>query len=361
MLTGGHAATTAIATIEELIRRKGENLDLYWIGSKTALEGKKHPTLESRYLPKMGVSFKPIVSGRLQRKFTIWTIPSYAKIPLGIFNALFLLIKIKPKVTLSFGGFAAFPVVFSSWLLRIPVVIHEQTAAAGRANLASKFFAKKIAISRASSKEYFPSRKTVLTGNPILTQVAEISPKSSQENPPVIFVTGGSRGSVVVNKLIDANLEKLLGSYRLIHQTGFVDNKRFKEKKKNLKKSLGEKYEIFSVIEPMDIDGVYKRADVVIARAGANTVSELVAMKRPCLLVPIPWSYKNEQVKNAEFAKSQKIAKIFSQDNENSGDFLKDISNLVKNQKRIVESAKTFDFDKQASKRLVDILEEYLS
>lgn len=111
VLTGGHAATTAVATVEEILRRR-ENWGLYWLGAKNAIEGKDVPTLDVEIFPKLSVSFNPIYAGRIQRKFSIWTIPSLLKIPVGFIQSLFLLKKIKPDLILSFGGFVSFPVVF---------------------------------------------------------------------------------------------------------------------------------------------------------------------------------------------------------------------------------------------------------
>lgn len=359
VLTGGHAATTAIATIEEMLRRKEEVWDIYWIGTKHAIEGKKIPTLESQVFPNMGISFRPIVAGRLQRKFSLWTIPSLAKIPFGFFHALYLLLKIRPRLILSFGGFAAFPVVLIGWLLRIPVIIHEQTAVLGMANKFSSFFATKIALSREASKDYFPEKKVVLVGNPIMTQIAEIQPKLTLGSPPTIFITGGSRGSTYVNSLIEELIESLLKEHVVIHHTGHIDFEKFSEIKRKLPDDISNNYEVYQMIDPMQIDGVYKRADLVISRAGANTVSEIIASKRPSILIPIPWSYKDEQTKNAEFAKSWGIAEILEQYGDKSSELLELIKKVFLNWDKIVNLVyKKKSPDIEASQKLIDLVEE---
>ncbi len=353
LLTGGHAATTALATIEEIVRR-GKDTQIYWVGPKRAMEGKKAPSLESTIFPKVGVEFKPIITGRLQRKFSIWTIPSLLRIPFGFIHALILLIKIKPRVILSFGGYAAFPVVFGGWLLRIPIIIHEQTSTIGRANRLSSYFAKKVAISRENSKKYFPRKKTVLVGNPILTQIAGVSQKTKHEDPPVLYITGGSRGSTRINNLVFDALEELLEKYHVVHQTGYVDIKKAEKKKLKLTAEKQGRYEIHLSIDPMQVDGVYKRADVVISRAGANTVSEIIATKRPAILIPIPWSYANEQVENAKFAEKLGVAKVLKQDEVNSQKLLSAIEEMLTKKVEV----KDFEVDKKASKKLVDLIEE---
>jgi UDP-N-acetylglucosamine--N-acetylmuramyl-(pentapeptide) pyrophosphoryl-undecaprenol N-acetylglucosamine transferase len=358
VLTGGHAATTAMATIEEIIRREKDNWDLYWIGAKYAVEGKKVPTLESSFIPKKGVSFYPIVTGRLQRKFTFWTIPSLLKIPFGFFHAFIILLKIKPDIVLSFGGYAAFPVVVSAWLLRIPVVIHEQTMGAGRANISSSFFAKKIAISRKESAKYFKKGKTVVTGNPVMTQITEISPREKLNEPPTLLVSGGSRGSMFINNLIAEILPDLLKKYYVIHITGEIGHSEMSKLKETLPKKLSENYEIYDLIDPMQIDGVYKRADVMVSRAGANTVSEIIMAKIPSILVPLPISYQDEQTLNAKYAEKFGIATVLPQKSLNFKKLFKEIEKTFKEREKIIKRVKTKKSpDLNASEKLVDILE----
>ena len=176
VLTGGHAATTALSVVEELNLRKDDGMywEIYWIGAKSAVEGAQVPTLDAAVFPKMGVSFHPIFTGRLQRRLSLWTVPSILKIPVGFFHALALLIKIRPRIILSFGGFAAFPVVLSGWLLRIPIIIHEQTSSAGLANRMSAPFADKVALARKESIKFFSRKKSVVVGNPILAEIAKV-------------------------------------------------------------------------------------------------------------------------------------------------------------------------------------------
>lgn len=353
LLTGGHAATTAMAVIEELVRC-GFGEDIYWIGSKYAIEGKKAKTLESQIFPEMGVKSYSIVSGRLQRKFTLWTIPSLFKVPLGFFHAIWLIIKIRPSVTLSFGGFASFPVVLVSWFFRIPVLVHEQTNAAGLANRISGLFAKKILLARERSKRFFNSRKCEIIGNPVMTQICEIKPKEKLSDPPTILITSGSRGSQIINKVIYEVLEKLLQKYRLIHLTGEADYSMFSSIK-------NERYEVYSWVEPMKIDGLYKEADVVIARAGANTVSEIIMARRPSILIPIPWSYLNEQRLNAQVAKDFGIARVIEQSDLTPKILLNELDILIANYVKMVANAKAKEsFDKNASAKVANCLEEYL-
>jgi len=332
--------------------------EIYWIGVRGAFEGKNIPTLESSAIPAQGVVFHSIFAGRLQKKFTRWTIPSMLKIPVGFLHAVYLLLRIKPKVVLSFGGFAAFPVVIGSWILRIPVIIHEQTSVVGRANKFSAPLAKKIAISRESSARFFSKDKVVVTGNPLMTQIWEVDAKSVLSDPPVVFITGGSRGSKPVNNLIESVLPELLGKYTLIHQTGHLDFEKFKIVKNKLSKNASGRYEIYSVIDPMQMDGVYKRADIVVARAGANTVAEIMAVGRPAILIPIPWTAYDEQNKNAEFAKDYCDVRILAQKSAKGADLLGLIDSIAKDYKKPVSKfIPKPSPDIGAAGKLVDLVE----
>ncbi len=359
VLTGGHAATTAVAVVEE-IRSQSKGWKLYWIGVKNAIEGKKVVTLESEVLPRLGVKFLPLTTGRLQRKFTIYTIPSYLKIPIGFIQSFYYLIKIRPKAVLSFGGFASFPVAFNAKLLGIPVIIHEQTSAAGRANLASAKFATKIAISREQSKKYFKNSSCVITGNPIMKEIKTVKTPIRSEIP-IIYITGGSRGSQSINDAVEQILKILLSKYKVIHQTGGLDYLKFSTIKQKLPQALRDNYEVFVRVNPLEISEIYSRASIIVSRAGANTVSEIMYIKRPAILIPLPISYLDEQTENAKIAKDWGIARIIPQSRLTPERLLSSIESLISDLPEIrlrMKGKKSPDFD--ASKRLVRLLEDYM-
>jgi UDP-N-acetylglucosamine--N-acetylmuramyl-(pentapeptide) pyrophosphoryl-undecaprenol N-acetylglucosamine transferase len=361
VITGGHAGSTSYATIEELRKNHQLNWDIYFIGSKNAMEGRSVKTLESEVFPKIGVKYYPITTGRLQRNFTLFTLPSLIKIPIGFLNAFFLIAKIKPDITLSFGGFAAFPVVVLSYILGIPVIIHEQTVEVGRTNKYSKFFAKKIAVSRPESLKYFPKEKIVVTGNPISKEIENVLPKKKIGNPVTIFITGGSRGSTTLNYIVIQNLDYLLGNFKVIHQTGTLDFERIKNIRNSLPDKLKRNYEIFGVIQPWDWYKFIEKADLIISRSGANIVSEIVATKRPSILIPIPFSYKNEQLNNARYAKNLGIAEIIEQKNLNSGNLMGTINKIANNWKSMINDMKDpMINDRYASEKLVNLILEFV-
>ena len=356
VLTGGHAGSTALAVVEELKKDSQVSWEIHWIGAASAIEGAKITPFSKRMLPSQGVYSHSIIAGRLQRKFSRQSLPALIKIPVGFLYAFWLLIKIKPDITLSFGGFAAFPVVLASFILRVPVIIHEQTMAVGLANKISSPFAKKIALAREESRKYFPQRKTLLIGNPIVNSILKINPKKNLSGEPTILITGGSTGAQNINRVVDEVLETLLRDYKLIHHTGDLDFAYFEKRKRGLQPELKGKYAVHSFIANMA--EAYQKVDMIIARAGANTVAEVIAIKRPTIFIPIPWTRYNEQVKNAELAEEAGIAVIINQ-NELIGEVLVEkIKEVRKNWVKMVAGtdSKLGELDKKAANKLVRLV-----
>lgn len=356
--TGGHGATAALAVAQKIVK-KDPNTKIYWLGVKNAFEGGKETTLESQSFGYFGVKFLPIIFGRLQRKFTLYTIPSLLKIPVGFIQSLYYIIKFRPRVILSFGGFASFGVVFWGWVLGIPVVLHEQTTRAGRASILSSFFARRILISRKESFKYFPENKTVLTGNPVMEEVFKVRRKYKPSYPPVLFITGGSRGSRAINLAVKSGIRTLLAKYRIIHQTGKLGYSEFSQLRDRLPHKLKENYQVYANIKPQDMPTIYADSDVVIGRAGANTVSEIIAVGRPAVLIPLPLSYLDEQTENAKFAQRYGVASVLPQTRLNSETLLKSVAERIENYGDIVKTHVPQSPDWGAAGKIYEELSQY--
>ena len=357
-MTGGHAASSAFVVIEE-IRRQKKAWDIYWIGFKSSIEGERVSTLSSIYFPKYNIKTYSLFTGRIQRRWTIHTIPSLIKIPFGFLHALWLLLKIKPDLVLSFGGFSAFPVVVVAFAMGVPVIIHEQTSVVGRANKLSSFFAKKIAISRETSRAYFPKGKTVLTGNPVPRGIVAKNRVSDIEDSPQILVTGGQSGSVAVNEVVANILPKLLEKYKVVHLTGLMEEKKFKSLRRGFDVKLKDNYYVHGIVDPKEYDRLFKASSILISRAGANTVSKIIASRKASILIPLPISYLDEQKKNAQFAKKYGGARILEQEGIRSADLLKGADYLIKSWDKIsskLEKIKNPDI--KAAENIVSLVQE---
>lgn len=361
-LTGGHAATPAIAVINELKKTFSSNLDVAWIGSEVAISGTKIKTTEYKILPEIGVKFYPIIAGKIQTKFTRYTILNLLKIPIGFAQSFYLLLKLRPKVVLSFGGFASFPVVFWAYLLGIPIVIHEQTAVYGRATKLSSFFASKIALARNSSLKYFPKDKSIVVGNPVREDILRIPFKHKPGHPMKLLIMGGSRGSHFINEISWKVIDELINKYEIIHITGELDYQKALEARNKLSTELKKRYQVLSFVNPTKMSEIYMDSDIVISRAGANSVSELIAIKRPSVLIPLPFAFMNEQLENANFAKEFGIAEVLKEKEATPETLLSVVNRQSQNWEKIIMHVKDKDSpDKLAAIKLVKIVASYLS
>ncbi|MCL5970734.1 MAG: UDP-N-acetylglucosamine--N-acetylmuramyl-(pentapeptide) pyrophosphoryl-undecaprenol N-acetylglucosamine transferase [Patescibacteria group bacterium] len=355
VIVGGHLSP-ALSIIQNLNKE-----DVYYIGRKHAFEGDKAVSLEYREISRLGLPFFTIKTGRLQRKLTRYTLFSLAKLPVGFFQALRILKKIKPDVVLSFGGYLSIPVGFAAYFLKIPLVLHEQTLEAGLANKILSPFAEKICISWESSLKYFPKEKTVLTGNPIKKEILEVSKLTKKtNNPPLIYVTGGSSGSHAINYLISKTIRDISKKYILFHQTGdsqkYKDFDKLLEVKKGLESKYSKNYIIEKFLDSKTSAEIIRRAGLVIGRSGINTVTELIYLKKPAILIPLPFSQKNEQMKNAKFMEGLGLAEVISQNLLTDKLFLEKLYSMFDNLKNY--KLKNEILFENSSEKIINVLKD---
>ncbi|KKS71197.1 hypothetical protein A3A14_04425 [Candidatus Daviesbacteria bacterium RIFCSPLOWO2_01_FULL_43_38] len=348
LITGAHF-TPAQAVIEEL--QKEPDIKITYLGRKYTQEGDKSLSVESQILPKLGVKFIPVIAGRLQRSFTIYTIPSLFKVPLGALQSFYILLKDRPDVVLSFGGYVSVPVVISAWLLSIPIITHEQTLVSGLANTINSWFADKVAVSF-PNHEARQNSKQVLTGNPIRREVLEpggfgdeeikkIAQLSDNGKLPLLLVTGGNQGSHVINLGVLGVLRELIDVACVVHQTGdskFKDYDNLKEMQKTLKKP--ERYLVRKWLEAEEMGVILEGTDLVISRAGANTLLELAFLGIPALVIPIPYLHKNEQMVNAKYFEKLGLVRVLLQKELNPENLLSSVKDMLKNLPKLKEEAK---------------------
>lgn len=332
VITGGHHSS-AVSVIQEL-KNRDPNIEIVWFGHKYTLLGDKNPTLEFIEITKMGIPFIELHAGKFYKTFNLKRL---ALIPYGFFQSVCLLLKLKPNLILSFGGYLAVPVVLVGWLLNIPSVTHEQTIVTGYANRLISKFAKKILVSWKESLKYFPSKKTVYTGIPLRKSIFNITSNSFESNNqlPTVYVTGGKTGSHNINVSVMNALPDLLKICNVIHQCG--DYSEYKDFE-SLNNAYGQvkaesvgKYFLRKFVFEDEIGEALNKSAIVVSRAGAHIVSELYALKKPCLLIPIPWVSHNEQYKNSMVLKNAGLAQILEEKNLNGTSLLKNVRDMIEN------------------------------
>lgn len=340
LATGGHAGTTALSVFQEL-RKRDKNIEIYWIGAQGSIEEKIYP--------KYDIKLYSIDAGRIQTKYTNNTIPLFLKIPISFVKAFFRSFLIKPNIIISFGGSISIPVAFYGFLFKIPVIIHEQTALVGRANKLASKFATIVAISRETSQKYFKNSKVVLTGNPINPEISKYIKNPKSKKVKSILITGGSRGSTWINNATMPIVNELSGKYKIYWQVG----------ENNLNPALfhNARVNIFGQIDPQEMIKIIAESDIVVSRAGANTTSELLALKKPSILIPIPWVYLNEQQENAKYLVDLGLSRILRQRDLNPQRLLAEIYDLIENYETIINKTQNLDSpDLNASKKFVDLI-----
>lgn len=327
IITGGHLSP-AFSVIEKI---KKDNV--LFVGRKNAIIGDRALSLEYQLCQKLNIPFVSIRATKFERKITMYTIPSIFNFPLGTLQALAILKKFKPNLVLGFGGYVSLPVIFAAKILNVPIVIHEQTLEAGVANKIASRIAKKVCISWKSSEKFFPKAKTVLTGNPIRKELLDIKGARDNlfnfnNNLPLIYITGGSLGSHVINVFIEKNLAKLTKVANIIHQTG--DSHEYQDFDR-LSKNNVDGYIVKKFVSEEELKYIYSNASLVVSRSGINTITELLYFEKPSFLIPLPVGQKNEQLKNALFYKSLGLAEVAMQNELNDDKFLKIILHMLKN------------------------------
>lgn len=241
------------------------------------------------------------VGGPKFKRYDWWgSLRGLVKLPGLIWQAKTKLQLIKAKLVVSFGGYSAVPVCLAAKILKIPLLIHEQTFAAGLASKITGRLADVIAISWKSSRRNFPKLKTVLTGNPLRREILRVKRRPQ----PVIYITGGHQGSRVINKTVESVLPRLLQQFTVYHQFGQGRPPEFKDKR-----YISQRY-----FDVKTLAQIYSRAQLVVGRAGINTVTELAYLKLPAVLIPLPYTQRLEQDVNARYLKKLGLAVILLQE-----------------------------------------------
>ncbi len=318
ILTGGGTAghiTPNIALIPEL---KRAGFEIHYIGTK---EG-----MERQLIGPLGIPYHTVHAGKLRRYLNLKNLTDLFQIARGFAESLAIVAKIKPNVVFSKGGFVSSPVVWASWFHRIPVVIHESDITPGLANKLSIPFASKICYTFPETKKYLPLAKGVLTGLPVRESLFGGDAAKAKricgfnDNKPVIMIIGGSQGSEILNKAIRSVLGQITEKFDLCHICG----------ENGTDSSLNQirGYKQFDYVNE-ELPHLMAMADLVISRAGATTLFELLALKKPNLLIPLSkQASRGDQILNAYSFEKQGFSKALAEENLNPESLLTQVNSV---------------------------------
>ena len=347
VLTGGGTAGHVTPNIALLPKLKELGYDVHYIGSYNGIE---KTLIEDCQIPYYGIS-----SGKLRRYFDLKNFSDPFKVLKGFSEAAKLLKNLKPDVVFSKGGFVSVPVVLAAKQQRIPVVIHESDMTPGLANKLSIPAASKVCCNFPETLDHLPKGKAVLSGSPIREELLTGSREKALQftgltgTKPVLLIIGGSLGSVVVNEAVRGILPKLLKKFEIIHLCG----------KGKLDQTLTAmngyvQYEYISD----ELKDLFALCDIVISRAGANSICEFLALRKPALLVPLSAAAsRGDQILNANSFKKQGYAAVLEEEALNGDSLYDALNELWDNKDAYIEAMNASPMG-NSIQIITDLLEE---
>ncbi|BBF44674.1 UDP-N-acetylglucosamine--N-acetylmuramyl-(pentapeptide) pyrophosphoryl-undecaprenol N-acetylglucosamine transferase [Lachnospiraceae bacterium KM106-2] len=346
VLTGGGTAGHVTPNIALLPELKKAGYDIHYIGSYNGIE---HKLIEE-----LGITYHGISSGKLRRYFDVKNFTDPFRVMKGYIQAKKLIKQLKPDVVFSKGGFVTVPVVIAAGKKKIPTLIHESDMTPGLANRICIPYATKICTNFPETIKNLPADKAVLTGSPIRKELFSGNKLKGLEfcglslNKPVILVIGGSLGATAVNEAVRRNLDELLKTYQVIHLCG----------KGKLDESLTNKkgYVQYEYIK-QELSDLFAAADIIISRAGANAICELLALRKPNILIPLPAaSSRGDQILNAESFEKQGFSYLLKEENLTDESLLKAVNHVYTNRKDYIDSMEKSKLN-DSVKTIVELIE----
>ncbi len=304
LLTGGGTAghvTPNLALIPKLIEA---GYEIKYVGS--------YDGIEKKLIEEVGVDYSGISSGKLRRNITLKNLSSPIKVFKGYLEAKKIIKEYKPDVVFSKGGYVSVPIVIAADKKGIPVIIHESDITPGLANRIAFPHATKVCHNFPETVKFIPKEKSIHTGSPIREELFLGDKQKGLEycgfwgDKPTIMVIGGSLGAASVNKLVRQALPTLLKKYQIVHICG----------KDKLDETLLdiEGYKQFEYVNE-ELKDLFAMSDLIISRAGANTICEIVALKKLSILIPLPANAsRGDQILNAESYKNQGFCEVIEEE-----------------------------------------------
>lgn len=330
ILTGGGTAGHVTPNIALLPGLKELGYDVHYIGSYNGIEKE---LIEQFDIPYHGIS-----SGKLRRYFSLQNFTDPFRVIKGFGEAKKLIKSLKPDVIFSKGGFVSVPVVIAGKKCHVPTIIHESDMTPGLANKLAIPSASKVCCNFPETLEHLPKEKAVLTGSPIRQELLEGNRAAALKfcgltpDKPVILIVGGSLGSVIVNNAVREILPELLKDFHIVHLCGKgkVDE--------SLKDQKG--YVQFEYIKE-ELKDLFALSDIVISRAGANAICELLALHKPNLLIPLSAkASRGDQLLNARSFERQGFSIVLEEEELNNSSLLDAIQKLYKEKDAYIEAMK---------------------
>ncbi|MDP2683698.1 MAG: undecaprenyldiphospho-muramoylpentapeptide beta-N-acetylglucosaminyltransferase [bacterium] len=317
MMAGGGTAgsISPLISIYEKIKSIEPNAEFVFISTKKGIP-------ENEILRGYSMEVIPIYGGKIRRYFDLRNISDIFLTLIGFFQALKIIINTKPDIIIGTGSYISVPVIWAGWVNRVKILIHQQDIVPSLSNIFSINFAHKITVSFEKSLRNFPSRKTIWTGNPVKQEILKGDPEQANQkfnldkNLPLILVMGGSTGSLGINTIVNQSLPELVKFAQVIVITG---------PEKKIQGIASDRFKQFEFIND-GMNNLLARADLVVSRAGLSSITELSALGKLSILIPMP---NTHQEKNAEYLTEHKAAIVINQLNLSPGILIEKIETIL--------------------------------
>lgn len=348
LLTGGGTAGHVTPNLALLPSLKERGYEIRYIGSYNGIERK--------LLEKAGIPYDGISSGKLRRYFDLKNFSDPFRVLKGCAQARQLLKKYRPDVVFSKGGFVSVPVVLAAGHYKIPTIIHESDMTPGLANKICIPSAAKVCCNFPETLAYLPKEKAVLTGSPIRKELLEgdrltgLNYSGLSAGRPVILVIGGSLGSVTVNQAVRKILPSLLETYQIIHICG----------KGNLDESLNNTagYVQYEYVDA-PLRHLFAAADLIVSRAGANSICEILALRKPNILIPLSAAAsRGDQILNARSFEKQGFSKVLEEEEMTEETLFRAITDTFQNRQKFIAAMEESTLNDAVS-TIMDLIASY--
>ncbi len=348
ILTGGGSAGHVTPNLSLLPKLKELGYEIQYIGTESGIE---REIIESEK-----IKYHVISSGKLRRYFDVKNFTDPFRVIKGIFQAIFIMRKEKPNIVFSKGGFVSVPVVFAAYINGIPVIAHESDITPGLANKLSSPYCTKVCVTFPESLKSIKGDNAVLTGTPIRQELLDGSRIIGrrmcgfENDKPVLLIIGGSLGSKFINNTVRNCLNELLKIYNIIHICG----------KGNLEKKLTKRtgYVQFEYVSE-EMPHIMNAADIVISRAGANVIFELLALKKPNLLIPLSRkSSRGDQILNAASFEKSGYSMVLQEEDMTTELLLDKLKKLDMSKHTYINKMKA-SAAQDATNKIINLIEKY--
>lgn len=348
ILSGGGTAGPVVPLFF-IYRRLKDDFDFLFVGSYQGLEKKMVET--------EGIPYKAILAGKLRRYFSFQNFFDLFKIFIAFWQSLFLILKERPNLVISAGGFVSVPLVFASWCLRVPVLIHQQDVLPGLANKLMAPFSKIVTLTFEKSARVYGQKAHLIGNIGIEPEALKFIDKKDVYDQyrlntqlPLILVLGGGTGSLFINNLIFSTIRDLSLVANVVHISGQAD--------RDLNEKIDlENYFKFNFLDHQEFIKLLSVSDLVVSRCGLSTLSEISFLKKTSILIPMPNSH---QEYNAQEFKEREAALVLDEKNLSPNLFLEEVKKLLSDEDlRKKMSANASQVIKNANQEMISIIKSF--